>query len=123
MRVYSHVEMSCEEFQAFVSLWRPSETCAATVYLEPLLAGWLSGGSGIECTAANYDHFLQAVVLIIDAILSGRLSLDYHGPHAEPYRRFLAGLHDPNVGGNVLSRMGFDYIVRQTEKGRGSEVS
>ncbi|MFF7194112.1 hypothetical protein ACFZAM_10435 [Streptomyces sp. NPDC008079] len=115
--------MSCEEFQAFVSLWRPSETCAPKVYLEPLLAGWLSEGSGIECTAANYDHFLQAVVLIIDAILSGRLSLDYRGPHAAPYARSLAGLHDPNVGGNVLSRMGFDYIVRQTAKDRCSKDS
>lgn len=119
--VDGHIPPSSDCFQQFVSRWAPSDLHERKVYLEPLLAGWLYDGPGVESTAANYDHFLQVVMFIIDAILKGTLCLDYRGPDSPPYKRRMIGLQDPALGANVLSRMGFDQVVHQTLEGRRSE--
>lgn len=120
--VDGHIELSRDDFARFVSTYTPTDLHDMEAYLEPLLAGWLYVGPGIESTAANYDHFLQVVVSITDAILKGSLSLDYRGPDMAPYRRRLIGLQDPNLGASVLSRMGYDQVVHQTLEGRRSEA-
>ncbi|SCD48436.1 hypothetical protein GA0115240_110710 [Streptomyces sp. DvalAA-14] len=119
--VDGHVELSRDDFADFVSRYAPTGALDWGVYLEPLLAGWLFAGLGIESTAAQYDHFLQVVVSIIDAILKSSLSLNYRGAELKPHERRMIGLQDPTLGANVLSRMGYDQVVHQTLEGRRSE--
>jgi hypothetical protein len=121
MSVDGHVELSRDDFAEFVCTYTPTDMRTPEVYLEPLLAGWLYVGMGIESTAAGYDHFLQVVVSVIDAIMKGTLSLDYRGPELEPHKRRLIGLQDPGLGANVLSRMGYDQVIHQTIEARRSE--
>ncbi|WP_328469565.1 hypothetical protein [Streptomyces sp. NBC_00448] len=116
-----HIDQARDCFRDFVTNYAPTDVHTTGVYLEPLLAGWLYAGPGIESTAGLYDHFVQAVLAITDAIFAGTLSLDYAGPDAPPYPRQLIGLRDPNMGANVLSRMGHDLLVHQTLEGRHVE--
>jgi hypothetical protein len=116
-----HIEQARDRFADFVRTYNPTDIHDQDVYLEPLLAGWLYEGNGIEATAASYDHFLQTVLAITDAILNGTLSLDYAGPDTPPYPGRLIGLQDPTLAANVLSRMGHDCCVHQTLEGRRSE--
>ncbi|MFJ2953559.1 hypothetical protein [Streptomyces sp. NPDC087270] len=116
-----HIDQARDCFRDFVTTYAPTDVHTTDVYLEPLLAGWLHTGPGIESTAGAYDHFLQAVLDITDAILTGTLCLDYAGPDAPPYPRRLIGLQDPRAGANVLSRMGYDCLVHDTLEGRRAE--
>ncbi|MFC4033073.1 hypothetical protein ACFO3J_16490 [Streptomyces polygonati] len=54
-------------------------------------------------------------------MLKGMICLDYGGKATAPFPRRLVGLTDPKLGGNVLSRMGYDQLVHQTLEGRRSE--
>lgn len=119
--VDGHITKSRDSFATFVATYVPTDVHDRRVYLEPLLAGWLYAGPGIEDTAATYDHFLQVTIAIIDAILKGTLTLDYQGPDTTPYKRRMIGLQDPRLGANVLSRMGYDQVVHQTTEDRRSD--
>jgi hypothetical protein len=113
---------SVQNFAHFAATFEPAETGSAGTCLEPLLAGWLAVGDGIDYTAANYDHFLQTTLHIIDAITSGILSLDYRGPDLPPRPRCLSGLTDPSPNSdNVLTRLGFDRMIYETLKLRRVE--
>jgi hypothetical protein len=117
-----HVTMACEDFRQFVTTWAvPEGADDELVFLEDLLAAWLDAGAGIESTAADYDHFLQVVMAIIDGVLTGVISLDRQGPDGRPYARWMIGLVPPRRNGSVLSRMGYDHVVHQTLEARRSE--
>ncbi|WNI14701.1 hypothetical protein [Actinacidiphila sp. ITFR-21] len=73
MELATHLTETRDNFQRLVSQHTDPETDDSGVYLETLLAQWLYLGSGIEDTAANYHHFLVAVVVPVlrDACRTG----------------------------------------------------
>ncbi|MEW2544870.1 hypothetical protein AB0910_03670 [Streptomyces sp. NPDC047002] len=91
----------------------PGDTDDSVVHLDELLGPWLRTGHGTEATAANYDHFLQVVVCVVQDLLTGSASLDYLGGGKRRHTRRMAGLISPGDG-NILSRMGYDHLVHQT---------
>ncbi|WNI14693.1 hypothetical protein [Actinacidiphila sp. ITFR-21] len=117
----SSVTEARDSFQGFVTQHTDPDIDDSGVYLETLLAQWLYMGMGIEDTAADYDHFLQVVLAIADGVMQRTLSLDYSGPDTAPYRRYISGLVDPKRGNSVLTRIGYDQLVGQTQEGRRSE--
>jgi hypothetical protein len=52
----SYVIEARDSFQRFAMAHTDPEIDDRGVYLETLVAAWLYVGSGIEDTAANYDH-------------------------------------------------------------------
>lgn len=77
-----HIAQARDDFAEFVATYTPPEGPASQIYLEPLLVAWLTYGNGIAATAGIYDHFLQTVMAITDAILTDTLSIPYTRPHA-----------------------------------------
>jgi hypothetical protein len=121
MELDSYVTEARDNFQRFVTQHTDPDIDDSSVHLETLLAEWLYIGRGIEATAASYDHFLQVVLAIADGVMQTTLRLDYSGPDAPPYRRYIPGLVDPKGVQSVLTRVGYDQLVWQTQEGRRSE--
>jgi hypothetical protein len=116
-----HVQQARDSFGEFVTACAPLDVGERDVYLEPLLAAWLGDDSGIDLTAGLYDHFLQVVLAVTDAILTGALTLDYRGPDAPAHPRRLAGLQDPRAATSVLNRIGHDRFVQEVLEDRRVE--
>lgn len=121
MAIDGHILQARDAFADFITTYAPPEGPTTDVYLEPLLAAWLTTGNGIDATAGLYDHFLQTAMAIIDATLTNTLPLNYTPADAPHHPRHLTALHDPTSTTSVLSRLGHDRLVHETLETRRAE--
>ena len=121
MAIDGHILQARDAFADFITTYAPPEGPTTDVFLEPLLAAWLTSGNGIDATAGLYDHFLQTAIAIIDATLTNTLPLDYAPEDVPQHPRHLIALEDPTSTTSVLSRLGHDRLVHETLETRRAE--